>query len=58
MKPSKKPSKNDEKCFLFHLKSSSFSRYLSFCLDFLVMYENGLIRKIRLISEFMMSRPG
>ena len=28
----------------------SFSRYLSFCLDFLVIYKNGLIRKI---STFM-----
>ena len=31
------PFKNDEKCFLFLLKSSSFSRYLHFCLDFLGM---------------------
>ena len=30
-----KPFKNDEKCFLFHLKS--FKRYLNSCLDFLVM---------------------
>ena len=29
-----------------------FSRYLSFCLDFLVLQQNGLIRKIRLISIF------
>ena len=36
----------------------SFSRYLSFCVDFLVMYKNGLIRKIRLISKFMTSQPG
>ena len=26
---------------------------LSFCLEFLVMYRNGLIKKIRLISNFM-----
>ena len=31
----------------------TFSRYLSFCHDFLVIYKNGLIRKIRLISKFM-----
>ena len=31
------------------------SRYLSFCLGLLVMYKNGLIRKIRLISKFMTS---
>ena len=47
-----------KKCFLFHLKNSSFSRYLSFCLDFLVMYRNGLIKKTRLISNFMTSQPG
>ena len=38
--------------FLFSL------RYLSFCLDFFVMYRNGLIKKIRLISNFMTSQPG
>ena len=43
--------KNDEKCVPFHLKSS-------FCFEFLVMYQNGLIKKIRLISNFMTSRPG
>ena len=32
------------------------SRYLSFCLGLLVMYKNGLIRKIRLISKFMTSQ--
>ena len=32
-----KPFKNDEKCFLFHLKTLfSFSRYLNICFDFLV----------------------
>ena len=36
-----------------------FSRYLyNFCLDFLVMYQNGLIKKIRLISNVMASQPG
>ena len=34
------------------------SRYLDFCLDLLVMYKNGLIRKIRLNSNFMKSQPG
>ena len=38
--------KNHEKCFLFYLK------------NFLVMYQNSLVRKIRLISNFMMSRSG
>ena len=40
-----------------HFKSPQklfpFSRYLSFCLDLLAIYQNGLIKKIRLISNFM-----
>ena len=44
--------------FYFTLKLYSFSRYLNFCLDFLVMYKNGLIRKIRLISKFMTLQSG
>ena len=36
----------------------SFSRYLSFCLEFLVMYRNGLFKKIMLISNFMTPQPG
>ena len=36
----------------------SFSRDLNFCLDFLVMQQNGLIRKIILIWNFMTSQPG
>ena len=34
------------------------SRYLDFCLDFLFMWKNVLIIKIRLISKFMTSQPG
>ena len=34
-----------------------FSRYLIFCLDILVIYKNGLIRKKMLISNFMTSQP-
>ena len=44
--------------FISPQKLFSFSRYLSFSLDFLVMYWNGLIKKIRLISNFMASQPG
>ena len=36
-------------------KLFSFSRYLSFCFDFLVMSQNGLIRRKSLISNFMTS---
>ena len=35
-----------------------FSSCLSFCLDFLVMYKNRLIKRIRLISNFITLQPG
>ena len=41
--------------FYFTLKA--FSLYFNFCLDFLVMQKNGLIRKIRLAVKFMTSQP-
>ena len=44
--------------FISPQKLFSFSRYLDFCLDFLVMHLNGLIKKIRLVSNFMASQPG
>ena len=48
-----KPFENEEKyIFFFHVKSSSHS------LDFLVMLEKRLMRKLRLISIFMMSQIG
>ena len=50
-----KPFKNDEECFLFHLEI--FSRYLSFCLEFLVKLKNSFIRKIRLVLKIMTSQP-
>ena len=53
-----KPFKNDWKCFLFHLKSFFVIKIFTFLLDFLVMYKNGFIRKIRLISKFMTLQPG
>ena len=43
--------------FISTQKLFSFSRYLCFCLDILVMYRNGLIKNIRLISNFMTSQP-
>ena len=42
--------------FILPKKLFSFSKYLNFFLDFSVMYKNGLIRKIRLISKFMTSQ--
>ena len=54
-----KPFKNDEKCYLFYLKSSfCFQDILNFCPVFLVMQKNGLIRRLRLISKFMTSQTG
>ena len=52
------PLKMMKNAFYLTLKAPSFSKYLSFCLDFLVMYQNGLIRKMRLISKLMTSQPG
>ena len=43
------PLKMMKNAFYFNGKLFSFSRYLSFCFDFLVMQQNGLIRKKRLI---------
>ena len=45
----KKPLKNDEKCFLFHVKS---------CPDFFGHVKNGLMRKLMLISKSMTSQTG
>ena len=42
--------------FISPQKLFPFSRYLSFCLD-LVVYQNDLIKKIRLVSNFMTSQP-
>ena len=33
-------------------------KVLAFCTNFLVMQKSSLIRKIKLISKFMMSQPG
>ena len=54
-----KSLKNNKKCILLHLKSSfRFQDILSFCLDFFVMYKNGLIRKVRLVLKFITSKSG
>ena len=44
--------------FISPKKLFPFSRYWRFCLDFLVTWQNDLIRKIKLISNFMTSQPG
>ena len=44
--------------FILTQKFFSYSTYLSFCLDFLVIYQNSLIKQIRLISNFMAPQSG
>ena len=53
-----KSFKSDEKCFLFHVKSSFRSQVFKFLSRVSGMQENVLIRKIRLISKSMTSQPG
>ena len=54
-----KSFKNDEKCFLAHLKSYFRSQDIYiFVLTFWSCRKNDLIRKIRLISKFMTWQPG
>ena len=50
-----RPFKIDENCFLFHVKISFRSKFLSY--PFGHIKKNGLLRKIRLISKFMTSQP-
>ena len=56
--PTESPLKMIKNDVYLPQKLFPFLRYLNFCPDFLVMYKNGSIRKIRLISKFMMSEPG
>ena len=44
--------------FISSQKLFLFSRCLSFYFDYLVLYQNGFIKKNSLISEFMTSQPG
>ena len=54
-----KPFKSNEKRFLFHVKSSFRSlRYLIFVPTFLVMYEDGFMLKLRLISKLITLQIG
>ena len=43
---------------VFYFTSKAHFVLKNFCLDFLVMQQNDLIRKIILISTFMTSKPG
>ena len=51
--------KNSEKCFLFYFKSSFRFEYIwNFVLTFLLCRKNDLIRKLKLILNFMTSQTG
>ena len=55
----RKPFTNDEKRFLFCLKSFFRSSDIEvFVVTFLVTWENGLIRKLTLFSKFITLQPG
>ena len=56
--PTESPLKVTKNVFYFTLKALFVLNILSFCLDFLVAYRNGLIKKIRLISNFKTSQTG
>ena len=51
------PLKMMKNAFYFILKAFFVLRYSKFCLNFLVMQKNGLIKTIRLILKFMTSQP-
>ena len=50
------PFKNDQKCFLFHLKSSFRSQNIKILV--LTLIKNALIKKTMLILKFKMSQSG
>ena len=53
-----KSFRSDEKCSLFHLKSSLRSQDIYVVMNFWSYRKNCLIRKIRLTSKFMTSQVG
>ena len=44
--------------FILLLKVLFVVKIFNFCLDFLVIQKNSMIKKTRLISTFMTSQPG
>ena len=44
--------------FILLLKALFVLKIFNFCLDFLVIQKNSMIKKTRLISTFMTSQPG
>ena len=52
------PLKMMKNAFYFTSKALFVLKIFKFCLDFLVLLQNGLLRKIRLSYKFMTSHPG
>ena len=52
------PLKMIKSAFYFTSKALSVLKIFKFLSSYLVMYQNGLIKKIRLISNFMTLQPG
>ena len=52
------PLKMMKSVFYFTSKALSVLKIFKFLSSYLVMYQNGLIKKIRLISNFMTLQPG
>ena len=52
------PFKMIKNAFYFTSKALLVLKIFKLCLDFLVMYQNDLIKKIRLISNFRTSQHG
>ena len=52
------PLKMMKSAFYFTSKALSVLKIFKFLSSYLVMYQNGLIKKIRLISNFMTLQPG
>ena len=52
------PLKMMKNAFYFTSEALFILKSLNFCLDFLFLYRNGLIKKVRLISNFMTLHPG
>ena len=53
-----KPFKLMKNAFPLPYNLFLFSKYFNFCLDFLVIKKNALIKTIRLTSKFVTSQPG
>ena len=49
------PLKMMKNAFYFMLKARSILKVFTFCRDFLLLRQNGSMKKLRLMSKFMLS---